>query len=134
MTQRDFDTYQSFYTHQPDERPRIIIDYEATAYAFELELINLILEGGLEKAVMDKTLTAQNLGQDLNARTDQLPLLELICDLAYCYFPERLSEKSFSERYFKKVVLAYQNVGYRLFAYSNSGELVEMLLEADPNR
>lgn len=127
QTQKQFDFYRDFYAFQPGQKPRIIIDYEVAAYAFEFEIFNLLVDGELKKSADSGQVDIASLAEKIRLRPDQRQDFNLTCQLALNYFSHGLNGTKVTEEFFDDVKVHYQKIGYAIFTIAESGELVELL-------
>ena len=115
-TEQHFARYVHFYSTEKGEKPRIILNNETTAYAYELELLDMLLDGGLRTMVAsrDKAATAR-LGSVVPLRSGQEKMLEYLIELAFLYFPAGLTRQGLPATFVHHVARAYRAIGYELY-------------------
>lgn len=86
-SEQEFIAYQRAYALAPGEKMAVFILEEATAYAYEIETINLLLDGAMKKSALEnRPLNTDDALKKLNARPDQNGLLELLQEFANAYY------------------------------------------------
>lgn len=136
QSRAQYDAYVQFYTGLRHEKPRMVLNFETTAYAYELEMLDLAVNGRLREMVRDSnkqaTLEADaaTLAAMLGAREDQVSTLELLCEFARAYFPEGIASGELPNAFVKMVAERYVDAGYALYA-TNNGLLNARRVRAD---
>ena len=110
----EFRFYESIFQGPVEERPKIIIDWELTAYALEIELMDLYLGGRLKGIVSgfesDPGGVTILLTKELGGREDQYGVVHLLARIAHSYYPERMSLGAHTMRYADTVAENYTHV------------------------
>lgn len=87
-SQEAFERYESFHTPGMG-KPRVRLDYEASAFLFEIELLNCLLEDELRKSIQSKTpITAEAIAKKMNDQKN-IGLYQSLLNMADHYFPLR---------------------------------------------
>tara|TARA_Y100000310_G_scaffold331324_1_gene404663 strand:- start:1057 stop:2223 length:1167 start_codon:yes stop_codon:yes gene_type:complete len=134
-TKEKFDAFQSFYgATDPSVKPVVILNYELAAYAYEIELMNLLLNGYIRLSVDQREpINIDLVASELKAREDQRGLVELLCNFAQLYYPEALSNNgAFNKRFARVLAGHYMQLGYRVYICQTS--FLDARLVTDPNR
>ena len=113
-----YEAYNKFYTSNS-----IVLNAEVTAYALEIEALNLYLDNYLENQIAEgKEIDLNEIQIKLNARSDQRGIIRMLVDLAKLYYPEALSSGSFNPKFFHKVGELYsKKLGYKLYMKTPQG-------------
>ena len=113
-----YETYNKFYTSN-----NIVLNAEVTAYALEIEALNLYLDNYLENQISEgKEIDLNEIQIKLNARSDQLGTIKMLVDLAKLYYPEGVNNGHFNPKFFHKVGELYsQKLGYKLYMQTPEG-------------
>lgn len=129
--------YLDFIAHKEGEKPKCNIFDEAQAFAVELEVLNILLDGELAKVAaslssIPETISfvkgrkaAQMLGKlGASASPDNRLFLAEILNLARFYFPEMLVENRFTNRFLREVARIYREMGYDIYIPNSEGRMV----------
>lgn len=110
----EYRRYVKSFEVKPGERPRIFIDGEFSVYAFEIELLNKLLDGRLMAAAASgEKIDAKEVAQKLNARPSQLSTIEMLLHFAEAYYPQRVSaHNGFPREYVDRIARNYERAGY----------------------
>src|SRR3989344_3841150 len=119
-SQDQLDAYLAFHMMENPPEPRIIINYETTAYAYELECLNLLTRDELRQAVTVGRYNLERLRVILNARPDQQGMIEMLWLFALAYWPDGTRNNQHPPPFVRHVVEAYQARGYELYT-TNQG-------------
>ena len=120
QTEEEFDQYIAFHTDGERGRPRLILNWETTAYAYELELLNIMLGDQLRESVLrGHVLKSSVIAERLNAQPDDMTSINFLRKLADLYYPQGFSGEGFDPRYVRFLGQVYYDRGYRL--YSTNG-------------
>ncbi len=114
-TDRDFEQYQNFLTAKAGEKTRILLVDETTAYAYELELLNLISKGQLKTQASDPGFNGTWFRSQFAIRDDQLGVADVLAELSVLYFPEGLRQSALPKQFVRRVAERYWQMGYDLF-------------------
>lgn len=115
--------YYELYEN-PDDK-KILISNESTAFAFEIEALNLLLKNLIkENSEKGYKTNIEEVADKLNLG-DKKELAKMILDLAAMYYPRGIENGQFPEIFVEKVAKIYAKFGYRLFVMAKTGNLVE---------
>lgn len=122
----DLERYQDFYTYNAaTEKPRMLVGEECTAYAMEIELLDLYLDGRLSQEIQGGVVDIDRLARELNIRPEQQQGLAGLIELARAYYPDRISSnRGFSSAFVRTVSQTYQDNGYELYTGSLNSQVV----------
>jgi hypothetical protein len=123
-TKEQFDSYLDFHSREfEDDTQRFIVTDEASAFAYEIEMLNLYLDGWLNQASTNGTpISIDEMVKRLNGRPEQRSTTSMILQLAYYYFPERMTGGNFSKRFLDKIATEYKNAhGYEAYIFTTKG-------------
>lgn len=121
----EWEAYKRFNTMLVGEKPRININEEATAYAFEIELLNLMLNGELKMKIRSgDQIDIQSLHRRLRGRTNQIGTVELFVVLARAYYPNGMSSGGFPRRFVDEIAVRERALGKDIFISSRDGGMV----------
>lgn len=121
-SQEQFNAYLRFHTQDRNTEKRVEIMHEATAYAYEIEMLDLILEGELKKTItMGEPLDINNLLKKLNARVEQKETVELLVGFARAYYPEAQSKGGLTKRFVDFTARLYREKGYAIYMQTERG-------------
>lgn len=126
QTEEQLKAYLAFNRKKsPSDKSKVIITEEATAYAFELEILNFLLDGKLRSSVeKGEQFDINWVRQKLNARKDQNELIEMLISFANKYYPEGISTGEFSKRFLDKIAeLCRTNGQYEIYIPNSNGKL-----------
>ena len=116
-SKEQFQKYVDFHTVKKDEKPRIIINFELTAYAVEIELLNLLLDGKLKKSIIYKRqIDIEQIAKKLNAQDDQHKMIQSIVSFAKRYYPLGIQRWGFSREYWDFIIKHYRANWYEIYA------------------
>lgn len=123
--QEQYDAWLAFHSYKPgEESPRIILNDEAMAYAMEIEMLNLILGGELErKLTAGEEMDREKVAEALNAGSHRRELV-LILSLAKDYYFEKFNPaEGFNKHFMDAVYDWYANEGYDIYAVKSNGAM-----------
>ena len=121
-TREKFDEYTSFFTGSAKDKPSIIINWEFTAYGMELELINLILDGYMyNQSIRHAMPEVEYVADGLEARKDQIPTIELLCEMSIKYFPEGITLGGYTNKFVRHIANLYHSSGSELYLTDETG-------------
>ncbi len=99
-------------------KPNARLMWEVEAFAFELEMLNLVLDGQLATAVKAQKLTFAFLAQALKIRKEQENFALMLEDLAKVYFTHPHGSLNFSRPFIRRIAEIY-STRYRLIMTRN---------------
>lgn len=115
-SKEEFDAYMSFYTSGPNQQKRMILNEEATAYAREIEMLNILLKGKLKESVTTgKALSIDDIQKVLNCKSMQHGTIEMLITLANAYYPEGMSTGNFTKKFMDMIAAMYRSQGYEVY-------------------
>jgi len=117
-SKEQYEAYNKFYMSN-----KLVLNLEVTAYALEIEALNLYLDNYIKKQISEgKEIDIHEIQIKLNARPNQLGTIKMLIDLAKLYYPEGLSSANFNPKFFHKVGEFYsQQRGYELYMKTPQG-------------
>lgn len=119
-TRELYDRYVDFYTAPSRDMLKVIVNYETTAYARELEMLDMLLDGGLRRMVVAGKCDAAAVARALNIRDDQRETVEILCELAGLYFPDGVTSEGLPHAFVRAVAQECAASGYQLYATETS--------------
>ncbi len=119
---REYDEYVDFHT---GPKRRMLINEEASAYAYEIEVLNLLCGGELSRAAQEGRAVDMNLLHSM-IKTKRVRTLETLVYFAQHYYPEGAISGHFSQRFLEMLAEEYAKFGYEVYIFLNTGELVRM--------
>ena len=123
MTQQQFEAYVDFHSGKTkEEASRFLVTDEASAYAYQIEMLNLYLNDWLQQAsVSEIPISIDEIVQKLNGRPEQRGEMSIMLQLAYYYFPERMTSGNFSRRFLDEITTLYEAKGYQAYIHVREG-------------
>jgi hypothetical protein len=114
-TDDDLRRYMEIHTCRKGDRPKAFVDYEVAAYAYELELFNLIVDGRL-RSVAHKGLNVDGneFASSLPEYRDRAEVLNVLFYLASVYFIHDYDERGIRASFINKIAEMYKNAGHDL--------------------
>lgn len=101
--------YLAFHDRKPGQKNRVFVMDEASAYMFEIEALNLLLDGALKDAAKKGVqLDAEQIRTQLNASKNQTALLGLIMEMGYSYYNSGSSDKGITQSFLREMVRMYR--------------------------
>ncbi|MDZ4284864.1 MAG: hypothetical protein U1A28_03505, partial [Patescibacteria group bacterium] len=121
-SEQQFMEYVNFYSTNRGESPRIILNNETTAYAYELELLDLLLDGKLRSVTLSKDVAAvTSLGGAIHIRAEQEQTFESLVGLASLYFPNGMTKNGLPAEFVHQIARIYRRVGFELYTRDAGG-------------
>lgn len=124
-----FESYRNFHTFKPGERPRMIINPEATAYGRELDATDLYLNGLLSQryGVKNQPMTVGELATALGISSDDqenLQTVSMILNLAANYFPYGgIQNNALPPHFVKRIGQILIELGCDPYVYLSNGQI-----------
>lgn len=114
------DAYFNQVEVKPGEPVSLDIRFELDAYAMELELADILLDGKLR----DGTIKTDEIFEKLRANSPvKLQYLQVLHDVAKLYFPLGTSAGGYPNAFYNELVQMYANQGYEIYLSNEKGEL-----------
>lgn len=115
-SREEFERYRRFHTVHPGERPRSRLDYEGGAYLFEMELLNVMLQGRLFAAAQSGSpMSAEEIATALSDPKN-VSIYSVLVDFARVYYPDR-NERALLDA----VGVRYEQQGHDLYLPTTTG-------------
>lgn len=112
-SQAEFQQYVAFYTRKSGNKRRVFVLDEASAYMYEIEALNLLLDGALKEAAKKGVqLDVQQVRAQLNASKNQTGLLNMILEMGYAYYNSGSTDKGITQSFLREMVRTYRKNGY----------------------
>lgn len=117
----EFQQYTNFY----EDEKNFILNYEAEATAYEIELLNLLVEGELATAAKEqRPVNFAKLSQKIKPR--DLERLADIIELSQIYYPDGANEMTSPKSpYLNHIGDTYRRLGKKVWFILENGELIE---------
>jgi hypothetical protein len=116
------DMYQAFYTGKRGQKPRIVVTEEATAYGYEMEVLNILLKGKLQAGNM----TIDDVANELDLTHAERPQMETLLRIASHYYPEGTEGGNFSIRFIDFIRDTHIDMGFDVYIQTTKGLLRQM--------
>jgi len=123
VSRNGYENYLNFYTAGPGEKQRVKLIEESSAYACELEVLNILLNGRLKAfAMSNESPNVDTVLTILNARENQRETVEALLNLAKYYYPEGTSNGILPHRFIDRIALILTEVlGQEPYIKTNRG-------------
>jgi|GEM_PF-4501354 hypothetical protein len=114
--------YIDFHTGKGNEKPRIVVTEEASAYGYEMEALNVLLKDRLQNGTPSAAVVMKELG----CKQEERPNVETLLHIARHYFPEGMNGGGFSQRFIDFMRDVHIDLGYDVFVPTTSGRLKQL--------
>lgn len=123
QSESQYRTLTSFMDSRDGKRPRILIQYEVAAYACEIEMLNLLLNGAVKKAAENgQMLNVADVQKTLNLDQKDLSSVQAILKLGQIYYSsggmspvDNGTQLAASQEFFEQIVELYKQLGNDIY-------------------
>lgn len=123
-SQSELDQYTKFHTDHTASMGNLVLNDEASAYAYEIEMLNMLLKGALKENISSgKGMNIETIRKTLNSRPDQDAMIDMMIQLAGTYYPEGLSSGNLPRKFMNIIAKSYAARGFQVLIPWSSGEL-----------
>lgn len=123
-SEKEKEDYIDFITSGLRGQKKTVINYEVTALAYELEILNLLLKGELKSAIArGEPLSPEEICMRLGASSCDFDLMFSTLVFANEYFPEGIKNGRASQRFFDFVVKVFRSMNYDIYARAPDGKI-----------
>jgi hypothetical protein len=118
----DFRKYLAMYRAQAGENFKIFLIEEASAYMYEIEAMNLLLDGELKAAHREgRKIDMAGALLKLKARPDQKGMVEMLADIARIYYGSGSGPRGMTQKYLEDMVVFHrEHLGQNIDFYESA--------------
>lgn len=110
--------YIEFHSGRGNQKPKLILTEEASAYAYELEVLNLLLKGKLQSGQIPPV---KDVIQTLGCTSREQEGIESLLELARNYYPEGMTGAIFTTRFLNVLKDWHIAAGYDVYLQTPTG-------------
>ncbi len=124
-SREQYEAYMNFRRGRQGERQRFLIEDEAGAFAYEIEVLNVLLDDMLRQRSgnIDVTLAAEQLAvSDQHGKS----ILRMLIEFAQVYYPHGMTGGMFNTAFPRLVIQNYEAIGYDAYSTRPDGSIVRM--------
>ncbi len=123
-SREDMGKYIAFFKMDPGGKGRIVIIDEGSAYAREIEMLNILLKGTLKESITaGKGVDISSVQKALNSRPEQNGTIQMLIAMANTYYPEGLTDGNLPKKFLDHIAKLYRSRGYEVYIPVTSGGL-----------
>ncbi len=135
-TKEKFDNYMAIFTQRSEDGERaVVLNEETTAYAYEVEMLNMLLKDELRQSISNSTpLNAKSVAANLGiSKKSSIGIIEMLLEIANAYYPEGLTNKFFTERYIEHIKRMHR--GLKFYVKKPNGIIItlEQAMRSQPD-
>ncbi len=109
-TREDFDRYMAFFTlHSENDPQKVLVFNEASAYMYEIETLNVLLDGELKTSILNgNPLSLEYIRGKLHARERQIDTIQLLVAFATSYYTSGSTYRGLTPSFLDTIVATYR--------------------------
>lgn len=115
--------YIAFHTGRGTEKPKLILTEEASAYGYELEVLNLLLRGKLQSGQIPPV---KDVIQTLGCTSREQEGIESLLELARNYYPEGMTDGIFTTRFLNVLKDWHIAAEYDVYLQTSTGGVMQL--------